>query len=105
MDGGKTGWPAGLLQDDCKNLSAWFSNRLGARQQLKEQMMAERNYDVRTVGVDYLCDKCGDGVMDQTGIMLPGDPPRWRHKCNRCGEIADLWQNYPTVRFERQPAF
>jgi predicted RNA-binding Zn-ribbon protein involved in translation (DUF1610 family) len=67
--------------------------------------MAERTYEVRTVGVDYLCDKCGDGVMEQTGIMLPMDPPKWRHKCNRCGEVSDLWQKYPTVRWERLPAY
>ena len=39
----KTGWPAGLLQYDCRKLSAWFASRLGARQQLKEQMMNRCN--------------------------------------------------------------
>jgi predicted RNA-binding Zn-ribbon protein involved in translation (DUF1610 family) len=63
--------------------------------------MSERTYKVRTVGVDYQCDKCGDGVMEQTGEMLLTDPPKWRHKCNRCGEVANLWQKYPTVRWER----
>ena len=27
----KTGWPAGLLQDDDKKLSQWFASRLDAR--------------------------------------------------------------------------
>lgn len=31
MDGGKTGWPTGLLQDDCKALAKWFASRMDAR--------------------------------------------------------------------------
>ena len=27
----KTGWPAGLMQDDCKKLSQWFASRVDAR--------------------------------------------------------------------------
>lgn len=29
--GGKTGWPPGLLQDDCSELSRWFASRMDAR--------------------------------------------------------------------------
>jgi len=31
MDGGKTGWPPGMLQDDSAPLSRWLSRRLGAK--------------------------------------------------------------------------
>lgn len=31
LQGGKTGWPPGLLQDDDARLSRWFASRLGAR--------------------------------------------------------------------------
>ena len=31
MQGGKTGWPPGLLQDDSRELSRWFSSRPDAR--------------------------------------------------------------------------
>jgi hypothetical protein len=27
----RTGWPPGLLQDDCKKLSRWFASRIDAR--------------------------------------------------------------------------
>lgn len=27
----KTGWPPGLLQDDCRKLHKWFANRVDAR--------------------------------------------------------------------------
>jgi hypothetical protein len=36
--GGKTGWPAGLLQDDCTGLSRWFSSRIDARHVLRMQL-------------------------------------------------------------------
>ena len=30
----RTGWPAGLMQDDSRELSKWFAGRLGARHQV-----------------------------------------------------------------------
>lgn len=42
-NGGKTGWPPGLLQDDCKGLSRWFASRPDAREVLRRglhEMMA-----------------------------------------------------------------
>ena len=67
--------------------------------------MTERTYELRAVGVDYLCDACGDGVTVATGLMLPTDPPKWPHQCNKCGHTANLEQKYPTVRFERVPGW
>lgn len=40
LNGGKTGWPPGLLQDDDRKLSRWFASRPGARR-LVEQRCAE----------------------------------------------------------------
>lgn len=31
-----TGWAPGMLQDDCRGLSRWLSNRPGARRQVRE---------------------------------------------------------------------
>jgi hypothetical protein len=33
--------------------------------------------------------------------MLLVDPPLWQHRCNHCGDAANLQQKYPTVRWER----
>ena len=42
-NGGKTGWPPGLLQDDCKGLSKWLSNKPDAKRRVREaQNMAEQ---------------------------------------------------------------
>lgn len=31
----RTGWPAGLLQDDCRSLSRWFAGRLDAVRRIR----------------------------------------------------------------------
>jgi len=36
MDGGKTGAPPGLLQDDCRKLHKWFASRLDARHVIRK---------------------------------------------------------------------
>lgn len=37
-----TGWPSGLLQDDCRALSRWLANRPGARRALAESQPPAR---------------------------------------------------------------
>ena len=46
-NGGKTGWPPGLLQDDCKGLSKWLSNQPDAKRRVREalaQQPAQRQW-------------------------------------------------------------
>jgi len=37
-EGYRTGWPAGLLQDDNRALFRWFADRLGARWALRQAL-------------------------------------------------------------------
>lgn len=37
LNGGKTGAPPGMLQDDCRKLSRWLASRPGARRLVKER--------------------------------------------------------------------
>jgi hypothetical protein len=37
-NGGKTGWPPGLLQDDCKGLSKWLANKPDAKRRVREAL-------------------------------------------------------------------
>jgi hypothetical protein len=42
----KTGWPPGMLQDDCKGLSKWFASKPDARRIVREvgaEITAARN--------------------------------------------------------------
>ena len=38
--GGKTGWPPGLLQDDCRGLSKWLASQPDARRRVREAAAA-----------------------------------------------------------------
>ena len=63
--------------------------------------MSEKKFELKAFGVDYVCDKCGDGLMEQTGIFLPVDPPLWKHKCSKCGHEQNMHDKYPAVRYVR----
>jgi glutaredoxin 3 len=38
----KTGWPPGLLQDDCRKLFRWFADRIDARWVLRQTLKGKR---------------------------------------------------------------
>lgn len=59
--------------------------------------MSEHNYAVHPVGVEYLCDECGQ-AMQVAGPPLPsGLVP---HACPN-SHMKALQQGYPMVRFDR----
>jgi hypothetical protein len=58
----KTGWPPGLLQDDCSKLSRWFASRPDARYQIR--MMFPKHEYVRSPKLlkavrELSCQSCG----------------------------------------------
>ena len=64
--------------------------------------MPEREFELRPVGVDYICDKCNTGVMELSGnMMLTTHPPLYPHQCNACGHMQNFDQKYPTVKHKR----
>jgi predicted RNA-binding Zn-ribbon protein involved in translation (DUF1610 family) len=66
--------------------------------------MSERRFEVRPYGVDYICDKCGNGLMMGIevagGIALLSSRPKFRHVCSSCGHEDFLSHRYPTIRWE-----
>jgi hypothetical protein len=42
----KTGWPVGLLQDDCSELSRWFASRPDARYVIRKLFGDQQKLDV-----------------------------------------------------------
>ena len=48
MSPNRTGWPPGLLQDDSRELSSWFSSRLGAKHQVDKVCAELRNQRTKT---------------------------------------------------------
>lgn len=64
--------------------------------------MPEQRFEVRNVGIDYICDTCGKGKMFPHGnAMLMSNPPQFPHKCDNCEATKNLRERYPTFRVER----
>jgi hypothetical protein len=50
LNGGRTGWPPGMLQDDCRKLSRWLANRIDSRMHAKQAaFFAECEAEARKV--------------------------------------------------------
>ena len=84
-NGGKTGWPPGLLQDDCKGLSKWLSNQPDARRRVREAL-AQPEQDstcsntLRLQDKPYprTCKKCGLGpCIAQPKTQPEQEPVAW----------------------------
>lgn len=48
-NGGKTGWPPGLLQDDNSRLSRWFANKPDARRIVRENIAAMKEQNPQPI--------------------------------------------------------
>ena len=65
--------------------------------------MSEKAFDVRVIGVNYVCDGCNNGLMEHTNMALMTDPPQYPHQCTHCGAVKNLLKRYPYVRYEEMP--
>jgi hypothetical protein len=86
-NGGKTGWPPGMLQDDSRELSKWLASKPDARKNVREAME--------------------DAIKGGVGIMLGGkriDPdsiyaePKIgcvNHDCDKCKAVQEWMKPHP----------
>ena len=63
--------------------------------------MPEQTHKVETYRIEYICDECRVGVMEQTGLMKPSIPPFVEHRCPIC-EATQWFRNkcYPITTYE-----
>jgi DNA-directed RNA polymerase subunit RPC12/RpoP len=67
--------------------------------------MAEREFPMIPSGVEYVCDKCGEGLMEPHGrAAYLSDPIQFPHRCNKCGHEQAFKEQYPAVRWRRAPS-
>jgi len=59
--------------------------------------MPEQEFELETVGVEYVCDTCGDGKMISGNMVLTSIPPQYPCVCNKCGATANMGRSYPTT--------
>jgi len=65
--------------------------------------MAEKEFQVKPVLLRYLCDRAGcDGevLYDQNAAVLTTQPPKYVHKCEKCGHEYQLTKAYPAVDYK-----
>lgn len=58
----------------------------------------EKEVEVKTVEVRQYCDKCGE-EMKFTGETLLSNPPKYVHKCNKCGNSTWCSKSYPSIEY------
>lgn len=58
----------------------------------------EKEVEVKTVEVRQYCDKCGE-EMRFTGETLLSNPPKYVHKCNKCGNSTWCSKSYPCIEY------
>lgn len=61
--------------------------------------MPREQTPLRTIQVDYRCDKCDTGHMRPTGVMLMSDPPKFPHCCTECDALMTFTEKYPAVTY------
>ena len=61
--------------------------------------MAEKIIKVETYLIDYICDKCKKGKMMHTSQNQQGAYSPNSHKCYECGNIEELVEKYPKIKY------
>jgi len=64
--------------------------------------MTEKRTELRTFMVRLMCDKCSEGEMKPTGIQLSSNPPKYPHKCDKCGAETTVRGGKPYPRIEHE---
>lgn len=62
----------------------------------------EKEVKVTPYAVVKICESCGEGEMFLIGDIKLSNPPKWEHKCEKCGASNYFEEKYPTVRYRRQ---
>ncbi len=73
-----TGWPPGLLQDDCKKLSQWFASRINARHVVRQVCSEIRQKRMEKEMSDKQPETQGYGIWDMNidGQRIMGFTPK-----------------------------
>jgi hypothetical protein len=63
--------------------------------------MSEQRFDVKQVGIRYICDVCDTGEMKPYGKPdWLAEPVQFPHQCNNCGHERTLNERYPKIVWE-----
>lgn len=61
----------------------------------------EKEFLLKPIGIKYICDNCNEGEMMPIGEnSWLSNPPKFNHKCNKCGSEKLLNEKYPIIRYK-----
>ncbi|HZH60698.1 MAG TPA: hypothetical protein VEY70_14215 [Metabacillus sp.] len=60
----------------------------------------EITFEVKPIGVKYVCDSCGEGEMVPNGKNDFKYEVKIGHTCSKCGLEKDFAEKYPLIRYE-----
>lgn len=86
------------MMDRCHREKAKNYSRYGGRGR-KERVMVKSTEATKAIAYHLFCDKCGE-EMESTNLMLTCDPPRYEHRCPKCGNKDYPRKQYPYIAFE-----
>lgn len=67
-----------------------------------EMRILEVTFDVKPIGINYICDSCQKGEMNQTGeVKMYEHHATFVHKCSNCSEKKELKEKYPLIRYQQ----
>jgi hypothetical protein len=93
-NGGKTGWPPGMLQDDSRELSKWLASKPDARKNVREAME-----DAIKGGVGIMKD---GKRIDPASIYAEPKIGCVNHDCDQCKAVQEpVSEDRSRVLFER----
>ena len=65
----------------------------------------EERFDIKPVGVRYICEFCHEGEMIMTDdnndvrLAVMTYPPQIKHRCDKCGKEKLLTKSYPYIEW------
>jgi hypothetical protein len=65
--------------------------------------MSETRSMMRAHRIDYICDRCSEGIMVGTNVANLTHPPQYIHRCDICGWTAAFTKIYPHVEYLMEP--
>lgn len=61
----------------------------------------EKEFLVKPIAIKYICNFCKEGEMEPTGENdWSLDIPKFKHRCNKCGEELFLDKKYPQIKYK-----
>lgn len=97
--------PMTLLDIENAEFSALVEKNKGGSNMSLVKKEHEEYFELKPIGVRYICEFCGKGEMEadpNESVVIPlvtGAPIMRTHICNKCGKSMQLPKTYPYIEW------